>query len=514
MKSELLVRIKRLAIGALVLSVFALVVVVGAWSMVFHYAEPGEMLVIVSMQGDTPPPGQLIAKDGQKGPLADVLGEGRHFIWPVLYEVRRYTLREEGMEIPPLKIGIVNAKVGTLLTPGRILANPGERGIQRSVLPPGRHRLNPIANKVTIVDATVVEPGFVGFVTRLVGKEPAGRFADVSKDEKGILKEVLQPGIYYVNPHEFRVDRVEVGLNQVSFLGDEQITFPSADAFDIALDATVEWELEPASVAQVMDEFGARREIEEKVLVTQSRSIGRLEGSRYGAKDFLLGEAREKVQNAFTDRLTKKCAEKHVKVHSAYIRHIKIPEKLLVPIRQSFVAKEIEQTAVVQQSTKKSKAILEREERLVEFQREQVRAETIAMVAQVKAETTRAVAEIVADTRRLVAEKQREIAKIEAQRTEVLGRAKAEVQKLMGAAAATQFEFEVAAFGGDAEAFARYAFAIKLRPDLDIRLVQTGEGTFWTDMKTATGQNALFGKILEDARRARKPKPKPRARTR
>ncbi|RMG09055.1 MAG: hypothetical protein D6731_20530 [Planctomycetota bacterium] len=505
MNETVLLRLKRLLTGLVVLGVFLLVLLVSAWNMVFHYCRPGEMLVVFSKSGSELPPGQLLAGPGQKGPLREVLGEGRHFVWPVLYEVETVRLADKNMEIPPLKIGVVTAKVGKVLPKGRILADEGERGIRREVLPPGRHRLNPYAYIVEIHDATVIKPGFVGFVTRLVGKAPQGRFADPSKDEKGILKDVLQPGIYYLNPYEYKVDQVEVGLNQVSFLGRDQISFPSADAFDIALDATVEWELEPAKVPEVMDEFGARKEIEDKVLIAQSRSIGRLEGSRYGAKQFLLGEAREEIQENFTRKLTQKCAEKHVKVHSAYIRHISIPDNLLQPIRQSFVAREIEKTAAVQEATKKSAAELERETRLIEFKRQEALAETQALVQKINAETTRSVAEIRAKTRQLVAAKQREIAVIEAERTEVLGKAKAEVEKMLGAARASKFEFEVKAFGGDADAFARYSFASGLPSELNIRLIQTGEGTFWTDLGRSAGLGSVgpvLGRLLEESRRA------------
>ena len=326
---------------------------------------------------------------------------------------------------------------------------------------------------------------------------PAVGFAQ--SGEKGILREVLQPGIYYLNPYEYRVREVEVGLNQISFLDADQIKFPSKDAFGISLDATVEWELKPESVAMVIDEFGARTEIEQKVLIAQSRSIGRLEGSRYGAKEFLLGEGREQIQSAFTQRLVEKCREKHVEVHSAYIRQISIPDNLLVPIRQSFVAKEKERTAKVQEETRRSAAALEREERLIEQRRQEVKAETKALVQQIAAETDRTIEEIHAETRRLVAEKQQAIAKLDAQRTELLGKAKAEVTRMQGEARAGRFALKVGAFNGDSKAFARYAFAESLPEDLQVRLVETGEGTFWTDLDTAAGVGPALGKLLKDS---------------
>ncbi|HBP23865.1 MAG TPA: hypothetical protein DEA08_39565 [Planctomycetes bacterium] len=497
MDHDTLERVKRIAIGIAVLLGFLLFLLVAAWNSVFHYARPGEMLVVISKSGKDLPQGQLLAGPGEKGPLRETLGEGRHFIMPVVYEVERH----RATEIPALKVGVVRSKVGKELPESRILADEGEKGIRRRLLPPGRHRLNPYAYDVEIQDAVVIKPGFVGFVTRLVGPEAKGKFAQPG--EKGILEEVLQPGIYYLNPYEFRVREVEVGLNQVSFLGRDRISFPSKDAFDISLDATVEWELEPAKVAQVIDEFGARKEIEDKVLIAQSRSIGRLEGSIYGAKEFLLGDGRKKIQSSFEEKLVDKVKDKGVHVHSAYIRAIRIPENLLVPIRSSFVAKEKELTAKEQEVTKKSAATLEREQRLIEQRRQEVRFETAAMVAEIQAEATKEVGSIEAQTRELVAGKQREIAQIEAKTTELLGRAKADVERMLGEARAGLFKLKVQAFGGDAAAFARYAFSEALPPDLRIQLVQTGEGTFWTDLHLTGqgGMDKLWGKVVQEQRK-------------
>jgi hypothetical protein len=482
--------------------IVALIVLITLWNIFFHYVSPGEILVVISKTGDELPAGRLIANPGEKGPLKEVLGEGRHFVMPVVYDVEKHSLNRLNMDIPPLKIGVVRAKVGTPLPKSRILAKKGERGIQRNVLPPGRHRLNPYAHEVEIRDATVIMPGHVGFVTRLVGVEPKGRFAS-DPNEKGIRKDVLQPGIYYLNTYEYRVREVEIGLNQVSLLGKDQITFPSKDAFEIALDATVEWELKPDKVAEVIDEFGARKEIEEKVLIAQSVSIGRLEGSGYGAKDFLLGEGREKIQDSLRNKLMQKCREKHVEVLSAYIRHITIPENLLIPIRASFIAKEIELTAQEKERTRKSTAELQRQQQLIVQRRAEVLAETQALVQQINAEAAKLVGGIAADTRRLVAEKQQEIALLESQSTLILGEAKAKVQQMLGEAKANLFKLNVDAFGGDSTAYAGYVFSSGLSSTLKIQLVQSGEGTFWTDLNHAGGLNQITGKLLQSTIQSR-----------
>ena len=48
--------------------------------------------------------------------------------------------------VPAGRMAIVTAKTGRPLPPGRILAEPGEKGVQRVPLAEGRHFLNPINN--------------------------------------------------------------------------------------------------------------------------------------------------------------------------------------------------------------------------------------------------------------------------------------------------------------------------------------------------------------------------------
>lgn len=493
--------IKRTLVSVAVAGGLATVVLVTLWKSFFHYVPPGYVLVVVAKTGEDLPPGQLLAKAGQKGIQEEVLGEGRHFVMPVVNEVQQFP----AVEIGPGEVGIVTASIGKDLPEGAILAEEGEKGRRRKILAPGRHRLNPYAYKVEKKPRVEIPPGDVGFVTALVGKEmPAG--AVLAQDgEKGPRAKVLSPGIYYLNPYELHVEAVEVGINQVSFLDVNRVAFPSSDAFPISLEATVEWELAPASVPPVMREFGSRGAIEQKIIEPQSKSIGRLEGSLYAAKDFLLGEGREKFQTAFTERLQAIAREKNIEVHSAFIRHIDIPANLLKPIQETFVSVQKEKTAKFLEETKKSAAQLEGEKALIKQREVEVASQTDALATKINAQAGQDVGKIEAETRRLVAEKQQAIAQLDAQRTLALGEANATVQKKLGESRAQLFGLKVGAFGGDAAAYRRYVFADSLPADLAIRLVQSGPGTLWTDLGTAGIDEAAKAKLLKGTLGADRP---------
>ena len=73
-------------LGALVL-VIGLPWFIWEWGFCRFYVGPDEMAVITAkMVGSELPPGQILAKKGQRGIQEDVLGEGRHFLNPWLYD--------------------------------------------------------------------------------------------------------------------------------------------------------------------------------------------------------------------------------------------------------------------------------------------------------------------------------------------------------------------------------------------------------------------------------------------
>jgi len=201
---------------SLIIAIMAACWVIWIWFFCRFYVPVNHMAIITAKIGRNLPAGQILAQKGQKGIQEDVLGEGRYFLNPLLYdwEIVPVTI------IPPAKVGLVTSKVGTDLPPGEFLANQGQKGIGRSVLGPGKYRLNPYGYQIDVIDAVSIPVGYVGVVTSLSGEKAAdGQFA--RDNQKGVRRDILQPGLYYINPKEYTVDLLEVGLNQVSLLGEK-----------------------------------------------------------------------------------------------------------------------------------------------------------------------------------------------------------------------------------------------------------------------------------------------------
>ena len=121
-----------------VVALASLVTFLVTWNSFFTYVPPGQHLVLLAKDGAPLPPGHVLAEPGQKGPLEKVLGEAWHFVLPIAYEGKL----EPNTSIAAGQVGIVTALGGEPLPPGMVLAEPGQQGIQREVLPPGSSRIN------------------------------------------------------------------------------------------------------------------------------------------------------------------------------------------------------------------------------------------------------------------------------------------------------------------------------------------------------------------------------------
>ncbi len=563
----------------LILTVVGIMLIVWCgWKWFFErfYVPPNCMAIIVSKMGKALPPGEILAADGQKGVRKEVLGEGRHFRNPIIYDWQIMPL----INIEAGKIGVVTSKIGQDLTQGEFLADAGQKGIQKNVIGPGKYRLNPYGYEITIQDALEIPIGYVGIVTSLSGKA-VNETEFVKIGEKGMLSDILQPGLYYINPKQYKIDIFEVGTNQISLIGammtrsgsteaeiirtknitnlesqlvvqnkavqaqfdqaekkqkrykdslyesdkkaqaenlkkekynnyNQQVNippqkplnqdssmnqpiiqfieFPSKDGFDIRLDMTVEFEFSPEKAAYIYKNFGDLFQVVERIILPQILSISRLKGSAYGARDFIVGEGREKFQDELFEKLKETLSNKGIGIFSSLIRNVIVPEDIRKPIQDASIAVERNLTNIEKQETAKKFGELNTELSLIEQRKEQVMQETQKLKAEIKAQEEKEVAETKAETTKLISEIENRTAEIAAARTRKIARAESDIIKMLGLAEAQGFNLKVSAFGNP-NAFSMYEFSNKLPSDLKLTIAHTGAGTLWTDLdKSLSGQ--------------------------
>ncbi len=478
----------------------------------------------------------------QVGILEDMPGPGRHFYSPLEYETKLV----DDKVILPGKIGVMVSKIGKPLPEGTYLVDAkGYRGILRKVLTPGRYRINEYGYEVKIVDVdacaeastrvdrkrddpTLIPPGYVGVVTNKAS-DPR------TNSERGIQEQILQPGIYFLNPEEKRVDIVSIGYSETSltvvaqngggkataaagkvtdagramstdrlgvltsddptYVVGKGIEFPSNDGFPIHLDYTAIWGILPQQAPNVVRQFGTLKDVEHKVILPQIESICRMHGSRRGAVDLLVGDTREEFQNETAAELERVLTSKNLSLLFGLTRHIYVPKLVREPIQKAKIADELTKTREQEQLTAKAQADLTESKAKVVFEEKRTMAETGKMVALVGAEGEKKAKEIEAMTEKLRAEIDAKSADIEAQTTRLLGEAKAQSTKLAKEAKAERVQLLVKAIGGP-DSYERYIFAEGLPQDLRVGIFYAGQGTLWTDLKGF--EQTMLGKLVSE----------------
>ena len=520
---------------------FVVFVIAVGWFTFRVYVPEDQCLVLIHKTGERLSADQKVADSSdQRGIQRNVLGPGRYFYNPLTwgYElhdlievssgdpkswewvhslderqreaIRSGTFRFKG-DFP--EVGVLVRRVGPKPPDGSpiVTRDSGYQGILKEVLTPGTYKINPYVYAVEKYPAAVIPAGFVGVVTNQFGAEMAGPATQptdpqgsdgpsrplASPGERGVLADVLQPGVYFINPKLQKVTLLEIGFNElsqvkVSETENNQISFPSDTGYDVRVGVTVIWGIDPHHAASVINEFGNLDKVMDTVIGPQLRSICRNIGSTFDARDFIHGEKRELFQRDLTAELQKVCRQKKLEILLALVREIEVhaptgvggseevTEDIKRTIQQSYIAIEKRITKEKQRDAAVVRAELEEAQKKVDIARETIQADTRVMVANILAEADKEAAQIDAQADLDVATIQEQIAKLDAQRTEILGQANADVEKFKKQAEADGYRLLVDAFG-TGQAFNLYTFAENFQPE-SIKLFFAGEGTFWTDL--------------------------------
>ena len=562
----------RTRIIATSLLVFAVLVyglfLIWKWGVTRNYVGPDEVLVVINKFGKSlesefaviPP-----EKYGEyKGIREEVLGPGRYFINPVFYDTKKFKTRTiragepekwqftaDGRLVNPEtapQIGLVTRKQGAPAPLGVEVVEKEFKGIQREVLTPGTYKINEYLYEIKEFPAVVIPPGSCGVVTRLFGESAEVVSATLSEiaavttapstnpsqpapdkkiptrlvmgpNQRGVLRDVLQPGIYYLNPRQYKVDILPIGYDAITLEhpvrpGDANtsVRFLSADGYQVEADFTVVWGIAPADAPTIIANIGGWEVIERNVMRQAMISACQNEGSKYTAKELIQGSSRSKFQDDLSASMEKQVASRNIHVLLALIRNIAVKdatgqdqtEGLLATIQRANVEVERQITNRQKTETEKKRAELEQANKLVDVARETVASETKVKVANILAEGQKKAAEIDAQRELTVAAVQLEISALEAQTTQILGKAGADVDRLKNEAEAKGAKLLIDAFGSP-QAYNSYIFAKNFQPT-DLRLIFAGPGTFWTDLKSFQEIGAT--KMIEQSQREQGAQPR------
>lgn len=448
--------------------------------------------VLIRKTGADLPGGEILATGDQKGVQADTLPEGWYWRNPYTWD----TVMVDQTEIPPNKVGVQIRTWGKPISENAVIAGPGERGIIADVLRPGRYVVNPFAYRVVLRDAVSIDPGHVGVETLVSGRDPKkpNEFL-VEAGERGVQKHTLPPGTYYENPYIRQITSIDIRSHRFDMMSEKIIRFPSLDGFDITMEGTIEWYIDPLKVAEVFVRYVDTRDvitcITEDVILPNARAFSRIEGSKHLARDFIGGVTRERFQEQFLAGVKKSCASQGIIVQSALIRQIAPPDAISRPIKDREIAIRMRDMYEQQKERERQQKLLAMEEKMKDRKTLATQMEADASVAITKATQEKEVAVIAAERELAVAQLQLQAAQNQALSIVAAGKAKSDVIVFKNAAEAQGLKNASAAFG-DGHTYVRYLMNQKLAPSITYVLSNT-DGPF-ADMIRRVLESSKGGK--------------------
>lgn len=447
----------------------------------------GHIAVLTKKTGKDLNNDQVVAPDKTyKGLQQEVLAEGRYFYNPWHWSWSVYPM----VEVPAGKLGVRVRLYGENLPYAHFLATKEtQKGIVEDVLRPGRYAINAqikgqeqlrskqdFAEIVELYDPINVVAGYRGVVTNLAGPMPEDpNEIIVEKGYRGVQKETLDAGTYYLNPYCFRVNLIDCRSQRFNLAEDNDMGFPSKDGFWVSLDGIVEFRVKPEMAPEIYviyneiqndseSDASIHQEVIDKVVMPNARSFCRLRGSNKKGRDFIGGETRTAFQKDFADAMHGACDKEGIEIVQALITKISPPQAIAGPVRDAEIARQKLNQYKEQVKQQQAEAKLAIENALVLQKKALVTADQKVIEQVTLAEQEQKVAVTKAEQEKAVAE--RDLAAAQDQAAAKLARKKAEASiiEFANEAEAAGWRKAIEALGGDGDSYARFVLYQRLAP--------------------------------------------------
>ena len=486
----------------------------------FLTVPPGKVGCVEACDGKPLPTGRIIArkvdcnafqdarafltKGGERGPQMALMGPGTYRINPLLFRVELANV----IDIPDNKVGVVTTREGAPLAKGEIagltvnghnlfqdpqafIDSHGTKGLQEQVLLSGRYFINPRFATIEIVDMFEVPIAHVGVVIAFVGNEGKDVTGDqfrhgnlVSKGEKGVWIEPLDPGKYPINPYTHKVCNVptaNVVLNWATGKTEAHkldanlstICVRSADGFKFNLDVSQIIHIPRNDAPKVIARFGGMSALVTQVLEPTIGNYFRNAAQGSDIIDFLKNRSlrQEEARSAISGALR----EYNVGAVDTLIGDIVPPDELMKTLTDRKIAEQERVTYETQRQAQEVKQQLEQAKALAATQAKVVDSERQVAIAQFNAEAGVKSAEGAARAKKINAEADAQAKKINAEADATVlrsvGDAEAAKTNAVGSAEAAVIKLKIASMESGNYAMVQVAEAlaksgVKLVPDI------------------------------------------------
>jgi uncharacterized membrane protein YqiK len=486
----------------------------------FLTVPPGKVGCVEACDGRPLPTGRIIARKvacdsfqdarafltngGERGPQMALVGPGTYRINPLLFRVELTAV----IDIPDNKVGVVTTREGAPLAKGEIagltvdghnlfqdpqafIDNHGTKGLQEQVLLSGRYFINPRFATIEVVDMFEVPIAHVGVVIAFLGAEGKDVTGDqfrhgnlVSKGEKGVWIEPLDPGKYPINPYTHKVCNVptaNVVLNWATGKTEAHrldanlstICVRSADGFKFNLDVSQIIHIPRNDAPKVIARFGGMSALVTQVLEPTIGNYFRNAAQGSDIIDFLKNRSlrQEEARHAISGALK----EYNVGAVDTLIGDIVPPDELMKTLTDRKIAEQERVTYETQRQAQEVKQQLEQATALAATQAKVVDAERQVAIAQFNAEAGVKSAEGLARAKKINAEADAQAKKINADADATVlrsvGDAEAAKTNAVGSAEAAVIKLKIASMESGNYAMVQVAEAlaksgVKLVPDI------------------------------------------------
>lgn len=405
---------------------------------------------------------KFIESGGERGPQMRIIPPGTYRINPVIFEVKM----EDVKEIPDNMVGIVTTKDGAPLATGEIAGKPvashnsfqdaeafinngGHKGLQEQVILAGRYFINPRFATVETVKMTEVPIAHVGVVIAYVGNEGHDVTGEsfkhgnlVSKGEKGVWVDPLDPGKYPINPYTHKVELVPTanivlnwatGKTEAHKLDERlsTITVRSSDGFTFKLDVSQIIHVPRNEAPKVIARFGTTANLVTQVLEPTIGNYFRNAAQTSDVIEFLKGrserqlEAKDSIRNALI--------EYNVNAIDTLIGDIVPPDELMRTLTDRKIAQQEKITYDNQKLAEEARKELEQARAMAATQARVVDSERNVAIEEFGAKAAAARAQGQADAKTINAKADAQVietvGKAEAGKTLAVGKAEADVIK-------------------------------------------------------------------------------------
>lgn len=494
------------------LVVFALIMGYWAYTQFRIDVPSGHIAVLTKRTGEDIENHQVVSPDDEhKGLQLNVLTEGRYFKNPYVYDWKVYPM----VEIPAGKMGVRVRLYGDNLPYGHFLATKdGEKGVVEEVLRPGRYPINAVIKGregerkdndfveiVELYDPITITAGYRGVVTNLAGPIPENpNTVLVDKGSRGVQKETLDAGTYYLNPYMYRVHQIDCRSQRFNLGENYEMGFPSKDGFWVSLDGIIEFRVTPEKAAEIFvlynedkndneKEAGIDGEIIKKIIMPNARSFCRLRGSNSTGREFIGGETRTAFQKDFHAAMRDACKDNGIEVVQALITKVNPPQAIAKPVRDREVAKQKLGQFKEQKLQQLAEANLATEKALIDQRQALVAADQKVVQQTTEAKQKQQVAVTKANEDKKVAEFDLKAAKDQALASLSKKKSEAGIIEFQNQADAAGWKKAIDALGGDGEAFARYVLFQKLGPSYKSMTINTADSPLMDIFRNFNGKS-------------------------